>query len=214
MNAPFDEIGERYEESFTQRSAQLAAGAWVMEQTSGNGRVLDLGCGGGWPTAMQLANAGLDVVGVDESEHMLSLARERVPSGDFRLGDLRELPGDLGRFDAAVAFFSLLMLPKAEIPGVLASVRKLLRSGGLFVLGMVEGDRDAEPVQFFDRMVPVSAYSRDELSDVLRRAGYVVHSLDAVEAERLPGVPETQLFVRATTKGHSTLTNIRPVTPP
>lgn len=213
IRAPFDEIGERYEAAFTQRSTQLAAGAWVIEQTSGNGRVLDLGCGGGWPTAMQLANAGLDVVGVDESEHMLSLARARVPSGDFRAGDLRRLPEDLGRFEAAVAFFSLQMLPRADLPGVLASVRKLLRSGGIFVLGMVEGDLDTQPVPFFDTSITASAYPRDELSALLRSSGYVVHSVEAVDAEVQPGVPETQLYLRATTKGHATLTNIRPVSP-
>lgn len=209
--APFDVIGERYEASFTQRTAQLAAGQWIIEQTSGHGRVLDLGCGAGWPTAMQLANTGLDVVGIDESEHMLRVAAERVPSGDFRQADLRALPDDVGRFDAVVAFFSLLMLPRADIVGVLDSVRRVLRSGGMFVLSMVEGDLDDVEIDFCGMRIPVSAYPRDELSRLLTGAGYVVHALDAEQAEREPGITETQLYIRTTTKGHATLTNMQPV---
>lgn len=210
-SALFDAIGERYEAAFTQRSAQLAAGEWIIEQTGGRGRALDLGCGGGWPTAMQLANAGLDVVGVDESERMLERARDRVPSGDFRRADLRALPPDLGRFDAVVAFFSLMMLPRADIPGVLDTVRKLLRPGGLFVMSMLEGDLDSVEVPFLWLPLRISAYPRDELRQLLTAHGYVVHALDSVVTAEGGHSPATQLYVRATTKGHATLTNIRPV---
>ncbi len=52
-----------------------------------NALVVDLGCGSGlW--ARELAQAGYRVLGVDISESMLQIARQRVPDGEFRLGSL------------------------------------------------------------------------------------------------------------------------------
>ena len=44
------------------------------------GSVLDLGCGPGW-SSLFLARAGFDVVGVDISERMIEIARERAGAG-------------------------------------------------------------------------------------------------------------------------------------
>src|SRR5512136_2276043 len=65
----------------------------VLERTGvGTGtRYLDAGCGAGM--AAQIAAArGAEVSGVDASEAMLAIARSRAPSGDFRQGDLEDLP--------------------------------------------------------------------------------------------------------------------------
>ncbi len=193
----FDEIGERYDEAFTQRSAQIAAGAWLTDRTGPRSRVLDLGCGSGWPTAQQLAEGGLDIVGVDTSERMLEKARERVPSGEFVHADMRELPEDIGRFDAVTAFFSLLMLPRADIDRVLATVRSLLHPGAPFALGMVDGDLDDTPGEFFGVQVRFSAYPEDELIAVVRRAGFTVETVQRQEIELTPGEFEDQLYLYA-----------------
>ena len=51
------------------------------------GLVVDLGCGSGiW--ARELCNAGYEVLGVDLSEAMLAIARQRVPEAEFRQGSL------------------------------------------------------------------------------------------------------------------------------
>ena len=51
------------------------------------GRVVDLGCGSGHGAAL-LSKAGYPVTGIDLSPTMISMARARVPSGDFRVGSL------------------------------------------------------------------------------------------------------------------------------
>src|SRR5882672_11277133 len=65
----------------------------VLERTRvGPGvRYLDVGCGSGMAAEMAAAS-GAEVSGVDAAEAMLSIARSRVPTGDFREGDLEELP--------------------------------------------------------------------------------------------------------------------------
>ena len=61
-------------------------------------RYLDVGCGTGMAADMAAAR-GAEVSGVDAAEGMLSIARERVAKGDFRRGDLEDLPFADGTFD-------------------------------------------------------------------------------------------------------------------
>ena len=51
--------------------------------------VLDLGCGAGDPIARWFMAEGFAVTGVDFSEAMLAIARERWPDGDWRHADMR-----------------------------------------------------------------------------------------------------------------------------
>jgi SAM-dependent methyltransferase len=96
-------------------------------------RVLDLGCGTGGH-AVLLAERGYEVVGVDRAPEMLRHARKRAPSARFELADIASL--DLGeRFDAVLMMFAVLgyHAGNADVAGALASVRRHLRPGGLFV---------------------------------------------------------------------------------
>ena len=54
------------------------------------GLVVDLGCGSGI-LASVVIDAGYDALGVDISSDMVTLARDRAPTGDFRVGSLHDL---------------------------------------------------------------------------------------------------------------------------
>jgi len=198
----FDLIAERYDEAFTQRDAQLAAGRWLIEKLPPGARVLDLGCGSGLPTAVQLAEAGFTIVGTDESGRMLDLARERVPDATFLQRDMREVGEDLGRFDAAVSFFSLLMLPKDDIAAALAAVRGRLDEGGLLAISMVYGDFDFFPISFLGVATHASAYPTDDLADVVTAAGFDVVDVVEIEVQAEPERVERQIYLRAVAANH------------
>jgi magnesium-protoporphyrin O-methyltransferase len=74
-------------------------------------RVLDAGCGTG-ALAVEAARRGAEVVAIDLSSTLVTLARERMPSDlgtgsiDFRVSDM--LDPALGRFDWVVAMDSLI----------------------------------------------------------------------------------------------------------
>lgn len=83
---------------------------WLPDDLRG-ARVLDAGCGTG-ALAVELARRGGDVIAVDLSPNLISLARDRAPAASgpgrvtFSSGDM--LDPTLGRFDYAVAMDSLI----------------------------------------------------------------------------------------------------------
>ncbi|MFF3885563.1 class I SAM-dependent DNA methyltransferase [Streptomyces sp. NPDC001914] len=197
----FDAIGDRYDEAFPHKEGQVTAGEWLVASLAEGARVLDLGCGTGVPTARQMADAGFEVVGVDLSGGMVELASGYVPDATFHQLDLADLrPGgsrDLGRFDAVAAFFSLLMLPRAEIPLALRTVRHLLVPGGLFVLSMVEADVDDFAIPFLGNTIRVSGYLKEDLHKVIEEAGFeIVKETSYTYAPAVTDVPpEEQVFL-------------------
>lgn len=98
--------------------------------------VLGLACGTGQLTE-PIAKAGLPTVGLDLSEAMLSVARQRADAGNVSVeyvsGDMRDF--DLGRKFALIfiARNSLLHLHTTEdLLAAFASVRRHLAPGGVF----------------------------------------------------------------------------------
>jgi SAM-dependent methyltransferase len=175
----FDHIGERYDEVFPHKEGQLNAIAWLTGRIEPGARVLDAGCGTGVPAARQLTSAGAQVTGIDISPVMLDLARRNVPEATFLELDIMDVTRALGEFDAVVAFFSLLMLPRAEIPGALARLREVLVPGGWLALGMVEADIDDVPIRFLGAPVRVTGYIRDDLRAVVAAARFIVIDEDS-----------------------------------
>lgn len=66
---------------------------------------LDVGCGAGM-AAQIAASRGARVSGLDAAENLLQIARSRIPDGDFRLGEMEELPFGDDVFDIITGFNS------------------------------------------------------------------------------------------------------------
>jgi ubiquinone/menaquinone biosynthesis C-methylase UbiE len=69
-------------------------------------RLLDAGCGAGGACVLA-ADLGAELSGFDASVNMLTIARERLPTADFRIGELENIPFPNGQFDAVIAINSL-----------------------------------------------------------------------------------------------------------
>ncbi len=92
-------------------------------------RILDLGCGTGALTA-EIAERGVEVLGVDRSEEMISQARRKFPALKFEAVDARELRFN-AEFDAVFSNAVLHWIPQAK--QVISGVAHALKPGGRFV---------------------------------------------------------------------------------
>jgi SAM-dependent methyltransferase len=94
--------------------------------------VLDVGCGSGVFCRLA-ADAGARVTGIDATPALVEIARERVPDGDFRVGDLQFLPFADDTVDVVTGFNSFQYA--ADPVAALAEAKRVARPGGLvFVL--------------------------------------------------------------------------------
>lgn len=105
--------------------------------------IVDLGCGSGEHLA-RLSEEEYDVIGIDLSENMLAIARERYP-------DLRVIKDDMANLTIAgqfIAFFSLFgtlnyLLDDHSLKKTFRGIWQRLVSGGLFLLEVW----NAEPIR-------------------------------------------------------------------
>jgi SAM-dependent methyltransferase len=94
-------------------------------------RVLDIGCGVG--TFLRLvADRGAEAFGIDASEELLELARDRVPEADLRVGDMEALPYDDDSFDLVTGFNSFFFA--TDIVAALREGARVARPGAPVVI--------------------------------------------------------------------------------
>ena len=98
------------------------------------GAALDAACGTGRHAA-HLRALGYDVIGVDATEAMLAVARDKVPDASFRLGTLQQLPVDDASVDVVTCSLALTHVP--DLAPVVAEFARVLRPGGWAVLADV-----------------------------------------------------------------------------
>ncbi len=114
-------------------------------------RLLDVGCGTG-RHAVPLAQAGIEVTGVDLSPEMLERAAARAARAGAEVAllpaDARQLPGALVGFDAAICLcegaFCLVadgVEPIDHDRSILRSIHDALRPGGRLVLTALNAGR-------------------------------------------------------------------------
>jgi SAM-dependent methyltransferase len=101
-------------------------------------RFLDVGCGAGM-AAQIAAERGAEVSGIDAAPALLDIARLRMPQGDFRLGDLEELPFGDGSFDVVTGFNSFQYAGNPTV--ALGEARRVTKPGGAIVI-MTWGNPD------------------------------------------------------------------------
>ncbi len=111
------------------------------------GRVLDVGCGAGIPTARYLVKKGLKVTGIDISEKMLQMARKNVPEADFFKKDMMLLDFDDNKFDGIISVYALFHVPKQEQFKIFQNFYRILKPAGILLINT--GISESEGVSSF-----------------------------------------------------------------
>jgi SAM-dependent methyltransferase len=107
---------------------------------AGRKTIVDVGCGTG-RHSLALAEAGFDVVGIDTSADMIAVARERAPGLRFEVAELTSWRPP-SPFDGALCRGVLNDLTEdGERQAAMDALARLLRPGGLLVLGVREIER-------------------------------------------------------------------------
>lgn len=163
----YDALASTYDSVYGQNKKQemFLGLKWLATKLNPKSKVLDIGSGTG-KVARYLSNR-FEVLGIDNSPQMLSLARENVPDAKFLEMNFKKLNLDEDyAADAILAFFSLIHVEKSIFERILDNILKHLKIGGFFIISMILGDFD--DYQFLeDKKIHYTAYSEDELLSIL-----------------------------------------------
>lgn len=186
----YDRIAQRYLAGSAASPARLAYLQKVVERLPATAEVLELGCGAGVPCTQQLAKQA-DVTGVDISAAQVALAQQHVPTATVMQADMMSLAFPPATFDAIVAFYSLIHLPREELMVLLARLVIWLRPGGWFManLGVSDNPGSIEP-DWLGAPMYWSSYDAQTNLDGVQQAGLTLIEteilLDDEDGENVP----------------------------
>ncbi|MBP2653789.1 MAG: glycine/sarcosine N-methyltransferase [Firmicutes bacterium] len=124
----------------TEQEVQFIASVLNLKKDT---KLLDLYCGYG-RHAIELAKMGVNITGIDATQAFLDIARQKAKEEKvdvaFRLCDMREMDYT-SEFDYIINMFAAFgYFSDEENAQVLKRVSKALRSGGFFLIDMINRD--------------------------------------------------------------------------
>lgn len=155
------EIYERHAARFDARRRQLEGfleAGWMarfLALVKPGGRVIDLGCGSGFPIAAHLIDQGFQIEGIDVAPAMIARCEASFPDQTWRVGDMREVALS-GPYSGALAWHSSFHLPGADQARLIARVGGALAPGAPFMFTSGDDDGVAWGDMFGDRLFHAS----------------------------------------------------------
>ena len=212
--AGYDAIAEEYADRFRHElenapldRALLAAFAELVRRDHETAEVLDVGSGPGSVTA-HLQGLGLSVRGVDLSPAMVELARREHPSVAFEVGEMSALDVPDASLAGVVAWYSLIHVPEAGRPEVLAEFHRVLVPDGHLLLGFQIGDDTQHHDRALGHAVSLDFHrlEPDAVVALLQAAGFevVVRTEKAPEpGSRASPIPQGTVIARRPPDRHA-----------
>lgn len=168
----------------------------------GPGAALDIGCGAGATSlALAAARPDLAITGVDLFAPLVEIARSRVPTARFHIGDVAHDPLDLAPdllfsrhgvmffADPAAAFTRLRAAAAPGAPLVFSCFRdRALNAFASDLVMEVTGERSADPPGYAPG--PFAFASRDRVEQLLAQTGWTAASATPVDFAYVAGAGE------------------------
>jgi SAM-dependent methyltransferase len=199
----YDTVAESYADFVSdalEKQPYMRAALTLLAAQAG-GPVVDVGCGPGQFTGY-LASLGAEASGIDLSPAMVDLARSAHPGLRFEVGSMTDLALPDASVAGVLAFWSLIHVPDDEVPVALGHFRRVLRPGGLLVIGYHVGAGTRLKTEGYGgHPMRVHVHLRQPwwLARQVRKAGFTVEAEWSLNPENK--VSQAILFARTADEG-------------
>lgn len=171
-------------------------------------KILDLGCGNGRYFPL-FKEKGVDYFGIDNSEKLIEIARDRYREGRFQTGDVLNLMFPDDYFDKIYSIAVLHHVPSEELRvNSLKEVKRVLRPGGLLIATVWKFHQPKEFYFLFKytllKLIGKSKldwkdvfepwgkrveryyhwFSKEELGNLLKKAGLKIKEIGVIKNKR------------------------------
>ena len=137
----YDKIFDWYVSARNQKAGVEVIKAFVKNLQPG-AKILDIGCGYGFPITDLLHRLGFKLYGIDSSMKMVSKFRKDLPDVPVQCSNVLDSDFFNILFDAVIAYGFIFHLPQKQQTMVIEKVSEHLQSDGYFLFG--SGDEDGK----------------------------------------------------------------------
>ncbi len=178
VRSSYDMVAETYAKKFFDELSRKPFDRQLLDEFAAAlpaRGVLDVGCGPGH-VAGYLSERGLEATGVDLSPAMVEIARRLNPKIPFHVADMRELPAADSSVGGVAAFYSVIHIPRKNVPAVLVEFRRVLILSGRLLVAVHGGSGTITTQDFMGKKAPFEAtlFEKDELVDLVTSSGFEV----------------------------------------
>lgn len=140
-----------------------------------NGKILDIGCGTGYPISKYLSDRGLIVTGIDISENMLNKAVElNLANAQFYLCDFFEYQ-PIEKYDGIIAFDSFFHFPQERQAEIYSKISTWTNIGAYLLF--THGKENSELTDcMYDEIFYYSSLSTQEVHKLLSDNGFAIET--------------------------------------
>jgi ubiquinone/menaquinone biosynthesis C-methylase UbiE len=178
----YDRVASAYATSFGEELARKPFDRELLDRfaadAADHGLIADVGSGPGH-VASYLTDRGSNVIAIDLSHNMASVGRSRYPAVRFVVGDFFHLPVATDSLGGAIAFYSLIHSPRADVTHALREIKRVLRSGAGVLVAVHGGSGEIHADEFLGTKVAVDAsyFQPEEIAGYLGDAGFEVEDV-------------------------------------
>jgi len=178
----YNKIAEAYSADFKEPSAHIDE---FLKLVPKGGNILDVGAGVG-VDSNYMQSKGFEVISIDFSEGMLKKAKDNFPQLKLLKQDMRDINLPPNIFDGIVSSYSLIHIPKKDIPNIFKKFNTILKKNGVVYLCVKKGESGeifVDEPYIPGKKLFLNVMSDEEIKDLFKRNHFAIEQSYADDEE-------------------------------
>ena len=119
----------------------------LIDNLKDGSKILDVGTAtGDYPKYLiEKCNKQFEVIGIDSSENMIKVAKQKAPKATFKVMDMRYLDFSNNTFDAIICLATLIHVDDNTALEIMQKFNSILKENGILIINVMEhitGDKE------------------------------------------------------------------------